>query len=150
MERTRRLTVPHFPTGVAPRPGASFTPSLFILRFRAGHPIHASLKWPHSSRLFFNGYQGESKAHRHISPTPTPYHCSLFFTKAAELAVVGLQVSTLPCLGAPPTSLSGVRKDVLCERYRVGAGTLLSSVNTRSSPSPPSPSPSGVKTLCQP
>lgn len=47
-----------------------------------------------------------------VSPSPrsrchprslTLNHCSLFFTKEAEIAVVGLQVSTLPSLSAPPT-----------------------------------------------
>ena len=34
-------------------------PELLTLRSRASHQL---FKWPHSSRLFFNGYQGESKA----------------------------------------------------------------------------------------
>ena len=101
-ETERTLAVARFSSRCHFPARSSLTPSSLVSELRQA-PHSRSSQWHRSSRLFFNGYQGESEAQRHILPSPTRNHRSLFFTKAAEIAVVGLQVSTLRWLSAIPT-----------------------------------------------
>ena len=102
-ETERTLAMARFSSRCRSPARSSLSPSSLLASELRQAPHSRSSQWPRSSRLFFNGYQGEFDAQRHILPSPTRNHRSLFFTKAAEIAVVGLQVSTLRWLRAIPT-----------------------------------------------
>jgi hypothetical protein len=78
------------------------------------HTAKLALKCLNSSRLFFPGLAGEGISNRRICHLKRPR--SLFFSKTAEISVVGLQVHTICAsrLSQLTFGLEGLRENVFC------------------------------------
>lgn len=93
----------------------------------------SSPPWP-SYPPYFPGSVGRTvllTAHKALHTEP----CSIFFSKAAEISVVGLQVCASAAAQSSYTRNShqywsrlyqGFRKDIFCECHRLGTGTAVS------------------------